>query len=85
MEYPEMLQELWEMLQDYEIYNDDCDHENPARPEASEGDFCQVCFILNLYQNCSDGEPEFLEETTQAQRDVLESLWERYCNGGDYD
>ena len=80
MNYPEMLQELLEMVKDEEIVNDCCDHKNPARPEASLEDFCSVCFITNLSLNCSEDEEQFEEETTEAQRETIENLWEQYAN-----
>jgi hypothetical protein len=75
MTIPEMLAELFELVGDEEITNDSCDHENPADPL----DFCEVCFVTNLYLNCSEDEGEFTEETTDNQRETLETIYEKYC------
>jgi hypothetical protein len=81
MELYEMLSELWEMVETGDIYYDDCEHENVARPEArGEDGFCPVCFITNLYQNCSDSDPAFTEETTEQQRETIQGLWDQWCD-----
>jgi hypothetical protein len=76
METYEMLLELREMVDDGEIYNDECDHDSPADTH----NFCRVCFILNLSDHVSGQDPEFSDETTDAQREAIESLWERFAN-----
>lgn len=76
MEVFEMLCELREMVDDDEIYNDICLHEEPANTCG----FCNVCFILNLSENVSMLDPGFTEETTELQRETIEDLWERHCN-----
>lgn len=81
MEIPEMLAELMDMVTDEEITNDLCPHINPADTKG----WCAVCFIRNIYENVSLEEPNFTDETTEPQRENIEKLWERYCNGGDWD
>lgn len=75
MTLPEMLAELFDMVEDEEITNDACGHEDPANPL----DFCEVCFITNLYLNCSEDEDQFNEETSDFQRDTLVEVYEKYC------
>ena len=81
MELPDMLAELMQLVEDEEIENDLCPHINPANTL----DFCDVCFIRNLYQNVSETEPAFTEETSQKQRETIEKLWGQYCNDGVWD
>lgn len=76
MELLEMLAELRELVDDEEIYNDACEHTEPAN--ASE--FCSVCFILNLSDHVSEEEESFIEETTEKQRQTIEELWQRWAN-----
>ena len=75
-----MLAELMELVKDEEIENDLCPHREPANTL----DWCNVCFITNLYENVSETEPSFTEETTPAQRETIEKLWSRYCNDEDW-
>lgn len=81
MEYYEKLNELYEMIKEGDLTEDRCEHVEPANPEH----FCKVCFITNLYNQCSMEEPEFSDETTEAQRQVLDELWNIYCNDGFFD
>lgn len=74
--YYQMLQELYDAVDQEEIINDSCEHLDPADPY----DFCAVCFIMNLYENVSEDDPEFTNETTETQRETIQSLWERYCD-----
>lgn len=81
MELYDQLRELYEAVQDSEIFFDSCEHAEPSRPGVESGeDFCPVCFIVNLFLNCSDSDPEFSEETTDKQRETIESLWEEWLN-----
>lgn len=77
MEVFEMLCELRDMVDDDEINNDLCSHEEPENTDIED---CHVCFILNLSNNVSMLDPGFTEETTELQRDAVIHLWERYCN-----
>jgi hypothetical protein len=79
----DMLTELRDMVDDEEIHYDRCEHDDPAGAELlgqDDPEFCPVCFIVNLSDHVSPQEPEFSEETTERQREVIESLWERYAN-----
>jgi len=80
----EMLEELREMVLDGEIANDKCEHDeydfDPKDDDMFGKDFCTVCFINNLYMNVSLEDPNFTEETTERQRQVINNLWERHCN-----
>ena len=76
MNLPEMLLELRRMVDNDEISNDCCDHEDPVNPP----DFCAVCFVLNLSDHASMQEPEFTEETSDQQRQTLMDLWEENCD-----
>lgn len=75
---PEMLQELIEMLEDGEI--EDCWHPEPALNE----EWCDPCFIKN-HTHVSEEDPAFTEETTEKQRDTIQRLWNRHCDGADWD
>lgn len=82
MDELEMLEELAGMVCGGEIVYDDCPHTDPADPPEwlyEENKVCPVCFITNLYENCSEIYKYFEEETTQAQRDHIIRLYERYC------
>ncbi len=71
-----MLVELRRMVDNEEITNECCDHEEPADPQ----DFCVVCFVTNLSDHVSEDEENFTEETTDQQRETIESLWCEYCD-----
>ena len=82
MEPYEMLAELIEMDDAGEIYNDDCEHREPAMtplwdPEDETG--CFICFIRNMSNSSYENQRTFEEETTQAQRDAIAMLWDRYA------
>lgn len=72
------LYELVDMMECGDLYNDDCEHTDPANPPDDK--FCPICFITNLAENCSDNEFQFNEETTQTQRDKIEELWDEHAN-----
>ena len=76
MELYDMLKELREMVDDGEIFNDCCEHDNPA----DTLDWCPICFIVNLSDHVSEEDPEFTEETSEAQREKIEELWNQYAN-----
>lgn len=76
MTLPQMLLELRRMVDNEEITNDCCPHDNPADPP----DFCAVCFILNLSDHVSLEEPSFTEETTDQQRQTLMDLFDEYAD-----
>lgn len=73
----EMVLELTEMISACEMYDDECEHCNYS---STQDRFCAVCFVLNLATNCSPTEPEFIEETTEAQRDTLANIYDRWAN-----
>lgn len=72
-----MLLELVDMIRDEEMFDDECSHLDYANPQ---GAFCSICFVLNLAENCSSTEPDFIEETTEAQRDTLANIYDRWAN-----
>ena len=74
-----MLAELIGMVRSEEITEDRCQHLNPAEPEI---DFCRVCFIKN-HETVSIEDPEFTNETTELQRETIESLWNQHADDGD--
>lgn len=71
-----MLSELRHMVDDEEIFNECCNHEDPANPP----DFCEVCFVLNLSDHVSLMEPYFTEETSEEQRQLIQTLWDEHCD-----
>lgn len=71
----DMIVELKSLVDEGEIYDDECKHETPS--ETSE--FCQVCFIENLYKHAS---PESLEdELSEKQIETVHFLYMKYCEG----
>lgn len=76
-----MLAELYRLVEDREIVNDNCPHDDPEDLDA----FCEVCFITNLAIHVSETEPSFTEETSERQRSKIEELHTKYCEDGWWD
>ena len=75
----EMLSELKDQVDDCELENDDCANDHATPSDTSET--CRVCFILNLWEHCSEDGMD--EELSQKQKDYIVFLWEKHCDQSD--